>query len=1250
MKRTRHVKQAMKRQLWQAAFMAPLVFVLVAGAGCPSVFESEAQRAVHIRQAVVGRDGAKTITAAATVVNAYAALAGAADPVATDTTITVANIAALNSGNALFTTNLAQGDLLLIVQMQGATLSDVSDTAIYGAFTLGSAGHYEFVGVEGVGTGATANVITLACGLKNGYSRAGKTQVIRIPQYTTLTINTGASIVATPWNGTVGGVVAVHAETTVQLDGKIDVSAQGFRGGAAPVAKTTTAAGTGVVIYRSANATLTSAQGGLLGGLKGEGIAGYPGDGGTTAGYGDVATNPFGRGAPANAGGGGDSHNAGGGGGANAPSGSGTAWSGQGVMRDVAGGVVGAAAWLLEVATRTNSEGGGRGGYSYSDPADATQSGLNVGPNPAANPVWGGDNRRQVGGLGGRPLANNPASQLFMGGGGGAGDGNNSVAGPGGNGGGLIFLIAGAIAGNGIIQANGQVGGDASGLPNAASDAAGGGGGGGTVIVHAASITGTPTISAKGGVGGNQTNSNGAEAEGPGGGGGGGYIAVSGGGTPTLSAAGALGGTTTRLIGFPSNGATAGNDGQTAGNASSFLYCGTDTPTTTITPTNFTDLADKLTNNPLGSFAFTNTEDFVTYQCKVDNGAYQTCAANYTTTALPDGAHTITVYSTDLRGNVETPAVSYQWTIDTAAPDTVIATEPAKISDSATGGFTFQAVLAGAADGGVVGNATYQCMIDLGAWAACNASYTTPALTDGSHTISVRATDPAGNTDPTPASYTWVIDTVSPDTVILTEPAKLSNSPSGSFTFQATESAATDGGTADGGVVLTNATFQCQLDTGAWASCNASYTTPQLADGSHTISVRATNQAGDTDPTPATYTWTIDTVTPNTIIVIKPTDPSASATGTFTFQATEAGAGIDGAADITSSATFKCNLDGTGWVACNASYTTPALADGSHAIAVTATDASGNTDLTPATATWTVAVNGPKLDAGSLDAGADAAAVVPVTIIATHPTDPSTGTTGNFTFQATEATAGTDARTDITSSATFQCNLDGTGWLTCLATYSIAGLKDGSHTITVRATDASGNADPKGATFTWRVAANTTAVDASGLDGAPTPPKTIIVTHPANPSTSSTGTFTFQATEDVPGSDASVTVTGVTFQCNLDGTGWVSCDANFTTPNLPDGTHTITVRATDPNGNTDPSGATFTWTVQTAKLDASTADVAVATPDASLAQPDAAPALQDVKILGSGFCAVAPARSTSPAAFAGLFLVALATLLRRRRR
>ena len=49
---------------------------------------------------------------------------------------------------------------------------------------------------------------------------------------------------------------------------------------------------------------------------------------------------------------------------------------------------------------------------------------------------------------------------------------------------------------------------------------------------------------------------------------------------------------------------------------------------------------------------------------------------------------------------------------------------------------------------------------------------TLAALGAGSHTFDVRATDAAGNTDPTPASHTWTIDLTAPNTTIDTQPSR----------------------------------------------------------------------------------------------------------------------------------------------------------------------------------------------------------------------------------------------------------------------------------------------------------------------------------------------------------------------------------------------------------------------------------------------------------------------------------------------
>jgi hypothetical protein len=51
-------------------------------------------------------------------------------------------------------------------------------------------------------------------------------------------------------------------------------------------------------------------------------------------------------------------------------------------------------------------------------------------------------------------------------------------------------------------------------------------------------------------------------------------------------------------------------------------------------------------------------------------------------------------------------------------------------------------------------------------------------------------------------------------------------------------------------------TFKCSLDGGAFKSC-ASPQTVKVAKGRHTFEVRATDAAGNTDQSPAAYSWTV---------------------------------------------------------------------------------------------------------------------------------------------------------------------------------------------------------------------------------------------------------------------------------------------------------------------------------------------------------------------------------------------------------
>jgi hypothetical protein len=81
-------------------------------------------------------------------------------------------------------------------------------------------------------------------------------------------------------------------------------------------------------------------------------------------------------------------------------------------------------------------------------------------------------------------------------------------------------------------------------------------------------------------------------------------------------------------------------------------------------------------------------------------------------------------------------------------PDTSITAGPAASTTATDASFSFAASAPGA---------TFECRLDGAAWSACSSAQGYSGLSVGSHTFDVRATYPVGNTDPTPASYSWSV-------------------------------------------------------------------------------------------------------------------------------------------------------------------------------------------------------------------------------------------------------------------------------------------------------------------------------------------------------------------------------------------------------------------------------------------------------------------------------------------------------------
>jgi hypothetical protein len=437
---------------------------------------------------------------------------------------------------------------------------------------------------------------------------------------------------------------------------------------------------------------------------------------------------------------------------------------------------------------------------------------------------------------------------------------------------------------------------------------------------------------------------------------------------------------------------------------------------------------------------------------------------------------------------------------DTTPPETTITAGPAAGSTTNSSSASFVLTSSESAS-------TFECKLDAGNWGSCTTPRNLTGLTDGSHTFMVRATDAAGNTDQSPASRTWTVDTTAPNTTITAGPTQGSTTNSNSATFEFTSSESP-------------ATYECKLDAGEWGSCTTPKNLSGLSDGSHTFMVRATNSVGNTDPLPASRTWTVDTTAPNTTITSGASAGSStnSTTAAFGFTSSETGS------------TFECRLDTGDWESCSTPRNLTGLTDGSHTFMVRATDAAGNTDQSPASRTWNVDTSAPE------------------TTIISGPADGSVISETSAAFGFTSSETG----------STFECKLDGDDWESCTTPKTYSSLSVGSHSVMMRATDVAGNTDQSPASRSF------TAEEQEDDD----PPNTEITQKPRRRVKSRTARFVFKSSE--PNS---------TFECKLDGGKWKKCSSPKIYEKLSRGQHTFKVRAMDAEGNVDPTPAVRTWRI-----------------------------------------------------------------------
>jgi len=566
-------------------------------------------------------------------------------------------------------------------------------------------------------------------------------------------------------------------------------------------------------------------------------------------------------------------------------------------------------------------------------------------------------------------------------------------------------------------------------------------------------------------------------------------------------------------------------------------------------------------------------------------------------------------------------------TIDTTPPDTSVTGGPAGPTNSTQATLNFSSTES---------SSTFECRLDGGSWTSCSAPKSYLGLSEGAHSFDVRATDQAGNTDPSPATRPWSVDTTLP-AVALATPADGSSMNDATPTFSGT--AGTDAG--DSPTVLVSVfsgtdvsgppveTVTATVAGGGTWSVDAS---PALADGTYTAYAQQSDAAANTSFSEE-HTFTIDATAPRVRLAVPVADAVTSDTsvdlrgtaGNLFGDDNEVTVRIYAGATASGSPlqSLPATPDADGRWTASAS---PDLAEGVYTARAEQDDFSGNTGYSPAH-TFTVDTT------------------PPTTTITAGPAGPTASTTASFRFVSSQ------------SGSSFECRLDNSVWGSCSAPKAYFNLAAGAHTFDVRAADGAGNVDPNPAGRSWTIDPSLPAVSVSSpADGSATndttptfagsagtaPGDAAVVTvkiygvvnggspvlvetttaargaggfwtvdasaalaegdyavHAEQSGASGTGYSVEHAfTVDTTSPDTFITLgpfgatstsgasfrfassePASTFQCRLDGGSWAACSSPRDYSSLTPGSHTFDVRAIDKAGNVDPAPVTRTWTV-----------------------------------------------------------------------
>ena len=247
-----------------------------------------------------------------------------------------------------------------------------------------------------------------------------------------------------------------------------------------------------------------------------------------------------------------------------------------------------------------------------------------------------------------------------------------------------------------------------------------------------------------------------------------------------------------------------------------------------------------------------------------------------------------------------------------------------------------------------------QCSLDGLPFTLCESPMRFTHLQTGEHKFEVQAFSPIGGfAQMLPTLYEWEValglDTTPPDTQILKGPPNVSASQIVQLEFTGIDDQTID----------LELEFECLLDGILVGYCDSIPATPGVpavpyeleleegAYGRHTVQVRAIDEMGNVDPTPATRTWTyVDINSPDTGIIVGPEEETEGTVAIFEFD------GEDFHGNMLFD--FECSLDGEDFKPCTTPHVVEGLGLGPHVFQVRSVSPSGVVDSTPEWYEWLV--------------------------------------------------------------------------------------------------------------------------------------------------------------------------------------------------------------------------------------------------------------------------------------------------------